>query len=78
VQMLVGMPILSATTKCDKEFSCLSGCTDSMCWATYGSKYPFVEVKPKSAAVCSYLLRYSEASYCLCPTRNAIYNRYQV
>ena len=78
VQMQVSIPILKATTKCDKGFSCLSGYTDCMCWASYASKYAFVEVKPKSVDPCSYLLHYGNATYCLCPTRNAIYNHYQM
>jgi len=78
VQMQVSMPIVKATTKCAKGFSCLSGCTDCMCWASYASKYPFVEVKHKSVDSCAYLLQYGNATYCLCPTRNAIYTHYQV
>lgn len=78
VKRQIDEPVLRATTKCAKGFFCLAGRTDCACGPAYLSRYPFVEIKPKSIEPCSYLLRYRDATYCLCPTRNAIYQRYQV
>ncbi len=78
MQMQVDKPVLSATTKCEKGFFCLSGKADCTCRPAYASKYPFIEIKPTCIGPCSYLFRYGELTYCLCPTRNAIYQRYQV
>jgi hypothetical protein len=77
-QIQIEQAVVNATTGCTKGFMCLSGHTDCMCWPAYASRYPFVEIKPKSIEPCSYLLRYGTTACCLCPTRNAIYHRYRV
>jgi len=78
VKIQIDRPVLSATTRCTKGFFCLSGHSDCICWPTYASRYPFVEIRPKSIGPCSYLLHYGNSDYCLCPTRNAIYHRYHL
>jgi len=78
VQMQVNDAVMKATTKCSKSFQCLSGNNECLCWATYASRYHFVEVKPRSSDPCSYLFHYGNQAYCLCPTRNAIYSHYQM
>jgi hypothetical protein len=78
VYMQVNTAVLKVTTKCNKSFACLSGNNECLCWATYASKYHFVEVKPESVDTCSYLLHYGNTTYCLCPTRNEIYTHYHM
>jgi len=70
--------VSKAATKCDKDFACLSGSVGCMCWVTYASRYRFVEIKPRSDEHCPYLFHYCEGTYCLCPTRNEVYNRYKI
>jgi hypothetical protein len=70
--------VLKATTKCEKGFSCLAGSNESLCWVKYFNRYYFVEIKPQAADCCPYVFVYSNATYCLCPTRNEIYNRSQI
>lgn len=67
-----------AITRCEKDFSCLSGNEECVCWVAYASRYRFVQVKPQSNYPCSYLFHYGNETYCLCPTRNELYNRYQI
>ncbi len=70
--------VSKAITRCDKDFSCLSENVECTCWVTYASRYRFVEVKPRSNDPCSYLFHYGNGTYCLCPTRNELYNRYKI
>ncbi len=68
--------VLESTTKCKKGFSCLAGSKEGLCWVKYASEYHFVEIKPKSNDFCPYVFTYRNTTYCLCPTRNEIYQRY--
>jgi len=70
--------VLKATTKCEKDFSCLADSNESLCRVKYFNRYNFVEIIPQAADCCPYIFVYSNATYCLCPTRNEIYNRYQI
>jgi hypothetical protein len=71
--------ILENTTNCRNSFACLSGENESMCEGIKSvSAYHAVIIKPKSINSCKYFVHLDNTIYCLCPTRNEIYNRYKM
>jgi hypothetical protein len=66
------------TTKCERDFKCLSGDTSCMCEVIDGEKFPRVEIKSKLNLPCVYRLSLGTLHYCLCPTRNEIYKNYHL
>jgi len=70
--------IKMATTRCKKDFSCLNGSKDCLCEIDASNGSHTVSIKTKGSTCCNYLLRLGSRTYCLCPTRNEIYNCYKV
>jgi hypothetical protein len=71
--------ILKDTTNCRNNFACVSGETGCMCEVIKSvSSYNVVVIKPKSIDYCKYFYHLDNTNYCLCPTRNEIYNRYKI
>ena len=75
---LLNSAVLQATTKCDKDFACLSDVKECLCEVKCAGQHHFVEIKPQASEDCRYYLTYHNSAYCLCPTRNEIYKRYGV
>ena len=75
----VSEAILKDTTNCRKCFACLSGETECMCEVIKPARaYNAVVIKPKSIDACKNFFHLDNTIYCLCPTRNEIYNRYRI
>lgn len=70
--------IKEATTRCEKGFSCLKGQKACLCEIEGSNGSHTVSIKTKSNNSCKYLLHLGASTYCLCPTRNEIYNKYQL
>jgi len=70
--------VINKTTKCERDFKCLTGDTSCMCEVVEGSKLATVKIKSKPNPSCLYSLSIDTLHYCLCPTRNAIYKKYQL
>ena len=71
--------ILKDTTNCRNSFACLSGETECMCEVIKSARaYNVVAIKPKSIDSCKNFFHLDNTIYCLCPTRNEIYNRYKM
>ena len=69
--------IIQQTTKCGKNFSCLSGekpiCSVELC---IDNKIHFIKcVSNKS---CSYRVPFGYSDVCTCPVRKELYNRYKI
>ena len=69
---------LKATTKCEKDFSCLSGRKECLCKIEYPNEHHTILIKTRPDNFCTYLLHLNASTYCLCPTRNEIYIRYKI
>jgi hypothetical protein len=68
--------ILKATTKCTRDFKCLSGkkhiyCTVEDC---FGDRVLFVKCLQVSS--CSFKALFGDSCVCGCPTRMEIYKKY--
>ena len=70
--------IVMATTKCKKNFACLNGNKDCLCEVERSNGSHTVSVKLNGNNGCNYMFHLNSSAYCLCPTRNAIYNCYQI
>jgi hypothetical protein len=70
--------IIKKTTKCKHDFSCLSGDKRRLCDVVASNGDDIVEIKAQPFRSCSYCMCLDSASYCHCPTRNEIYNRYRI
>jgi len=78
MDMQISEYIVMATTKCKKDFTCLAGKKDCLCEIEGSNGSRTVSVKANGNNGCNYKLHLNASVYCLCPTRNAIYNCYQV
>ena len=70
--------ILKATNKCEKGFSCLSGDKECLCKVLTSNKSSCVKIEQRPVDSCKYLFHFNASTYCLCPTRNEIYNCYKI
>ena len=68
--------ILQRTTNCEFDFNCLYGDKKCLCEVETSIGNDMLEVKAKTDSNCGYCLPFGDTYYCLCPTRNEIYKRY--
>ena len=67
------------TTKCHKDFSCLTGQSACLCRVVNCVDDVIHFVQDPAGSGCPYLEQWGlSTQYCSCPTRMAIYNRYGV
>jgi len=69
---------VDATSKCGKGFACLNGDKSCLCEVDPVNANHTVQIKNKPANACKYILKMGASTYCLCPVRNEIYNRYKL
>jgi hypothetical protein len=69
---------ISATTKCNKDFSCLNGPCDNLCSVAYSMNQGIAFVRCAEGLICNYRTSYGDSYICLCPVRNEIYNKYSI
>jgi len=69
--------IVAKTRKCKTNFKCLSGDKACLCEVVDSNSFSLVKINPKSDISCNYLFPFNKSSFCRCPTRNAIYDRYK-
>jgi hypothetical protein len=71
--------ILQSATRCQQDFSCLSGQTSHLCKVKYavGLTVLFIE-KPVDDKPCGYQASFGYHLVCNCPVRNEIYRRYKI
>lgn len=70
---------LAQTTRCQNDFSCLSGMAPDVCQVerALGGK-PVLFVKKNTSYFCPYTGRFGTAYVCSCPVRRELYQRYGV
>jgi hypothetical protein len=68
--------VIQRTSNCKCEFSCLSGDKTCLCEAKCSIGSEVLEVTPKSGIDCNYCVSVGNTTFCHCPTRNEIFNRY--
>ena len=69
--------IKQETTKCKKNFSCLSGETP-ICSVELSIENKILFIKCVSKEPCSYRVPFGYSDVCICPVRKELYNRYKI
>ena len=70
--------ILQRTINCARDFSCLAVGKTPICKAKRSMGVSLLEITLKNFVDCSYRVSFGYTYFCTCPTRNEIYNRYNV
>ena len=70
--------ILRKTIKCEKDFSCLSGETGTLCKIELHISDNTHVVKCLFDGYCSYQMFLETSCICTCPTRIEIYHHYKI
>ena len=76
--ILLDKAVLHKTIHCINDFSCLSGDKTCLCDVVASNGEDIIEIKSQPARSCRYCIALESASYCHCPTRVEIYNRYKI
>lgn len=74
----VDKAVLHKTTHCMNDFSCLSGEKTCLCDVLASNGEDIIEITPQPSRSCKYRISLETASFCHCPTRVEIYNRYKI
>jgi hypothetical protein len=78
VKIAVSANVIERTTRCQRQFSCLSGAVESLCEVEYVVVGELYCLKRTSWRGCSYERRFGDTFLCICPVRQEIYDRYGV
>ncbi len=70
--------ILKKTTRCNFDFSCLTGDKTCLCEVIDQKGFSSIKVRPNPDLPCSYNLPFNKSHYCICPTRREIYQKYKI
>ena len=75
--MEIAEKIIQETTKCDKNFECLSNenyvCVTSNIEKVIDRKVHFINCKVTN---CNYKMNFGNSQICFCPVRKEIFNKY--
>ena len=70
--------VLNRTFNCKDDFRCLSGNKECLCAVVGSVGSSMVQIKSEFHPHCKYRVPFDSFDYCLCPTRNELYNRYKI
>lgn len=70
--------ILKKTTRCTKDFSCLSGETGELCKVESCIENKIHFIKCIKYEPCQYRMTFGYSFVCTCPTRKELYNLYRI
>ena len=70
--------ILKQTTRCDKNFSCLSDGGEHLCKVMYFGSNKVCFVECSNGKSCAYIMPLGNSILCTCPTRKAILRQYGI
>ena len=69
---------LKKTTKCEKDFACLSHEIDGVCSVEEYRDHMLLFVKATPDKECMYKMPLGDSSFCVCPMRAELYQLYGV
>ncbi len=69
---------LRNTSRCKKQFVCLTGEGQCLCKAEYCLNGKVCFIRPGENLLCNYKVTYQNSFLCSCPTRKEIYNSYNM
>ena len=77
-ELYVSDVTICATTKCNKNFSCLTGTRKDLCPVDYCINQGLTFVECVEETDCNYRTPYGDSVVCLCPVRIELYNKYLI
>jgi hypothetical protein len=69
---------LKSTTRCERNFSCLSSNDRTVCPPEHLIQNDVLFVKSGQTKMCPYLVHFGFGYVCSCPVRKGIYKRYRI
>ncbi len=78
MRLAISEDVLRDTTRCKKDFVCLTGGGHCLCKAESCLNGKVCFIKPGEDLLCNYKVPYMKAFLCSCPTRKEIYNSYSI
>ncbi len=78
MRLAINGNVIEDTTRCKKEFVCLSGAGDCLCEVQYSINNRSFFIKCEKKMLCNYKVSMGSYMLCGCPTRKEIYTRYQI
>ncbi|VVB97249.1 Uncharacterised protein [uncultured archaeon] len=69
---------LEKTTKCNKDFSCLSGKMNELCKVELNVEDKIHFVNCVTTEPCNYKMPFGYSFVCQCPVRKELFNRYKI
>jgi hypothetical protein len=76
--LTVSKPIQDRTTRCQSDFSCLSGPLDSICKITRRIAGDVFIIQCAEKSTCKYCECFGSWSICTCPIRMELYKRHGI
>ncbi len=79
MDVTVSEDTLKRTTRCKRNFACLSGKPEDLCEVDYRQGKFLLWMKTRKHPFCDYCIEYASSSVsCVCPTRLELYKRYGI
>ncbi len=78
MEIKIEKDVLDKTTKCNCDFSCLSGDNTCRCEVIEMTGISSIKVNPNPNLPCSYHLPFHKSHFCVCPTRRELYKQYKI
>ena len=76
--MKIDKEIIQRTTNCELNFCCLSGDKTRICKVKNSIGFGLLEINPTIVNHCKCRVSFGNTYFCNCPTRNEIFNRYNI
>ncbi|MCX9011739.1 MAG: hypothetical protein OIN66_11535 [Candidatus Methanoperedens sp.] len=70
--------ILKKTSRCKKNFSCLSGEISTLCKVEFCIEDKIHFIRCVTTMPCSYKIPFGYSYVCICPVRKELHNRYKI
>lgn len=77
MELYVSEDIKNTTIKCNKKFSCLTNNGSNLCKIISSYNCSVFYILCNNEIACEYKHLLNERTYCNCPTRKEIYNKYK-
>lgn len=70
--------VFNKTLQCKKNFNCVKTSNHECCKVEHCVNNQVHFVKCPDAVICNYKMNFGGSSFCSCPVRKEIYNKYRV
>jgi hypothetical protein len=76
MKLEVSEETLKVTDKCKHNFRCLEGDCESVCKVDYCINGTICVLSEQRDFNCDYQTRFADDLFCMCPTRNELFRKY--